>query len=89
MTEIEWLDIFGDNLRDILLDVGMTQSELADELGIDKSLVSRYVNKQYIPNLKTIINIAYILNCDVSELIDFGEPIEWGSENELFNLWKF
>lgn len=76
MTEIEWLDIFGDNLRDILLDVGMTQSELADELGIDKSLVSRYVNKQYIPNLKTIINIAYILNCDVSELIDFGEPIE-------------
>ena len=89
MTEIEWLDIFGDNLRDILLDVGMTQSELADELGIDKSLVSRYVNKQYIPNLKTIINIAYILNCDVSELIDFGESIEWGNENELFNLWKF
>lgn len=89
MTEIEWLDIFGDNLRDILLDVGMTQSELANELGIDKSLVSRYVNKQYIPNLKTIINIAYILNCDISELIDFGEPIEWGSENELFNLWKF
>lgn len=89
MTEIEWLDIFGDNLRDILLDVGMTQSELADELGIDKSLVSRYVNKQYIPNLKTIINMAYVLNCDVSELIDFGEPIEWGSENELFNLWKF
>ena len=76
MTEIEWLDIFGDNLRDILLDVGMTQSELANELGIDKSLVSRYVNKQYIPNLKTIINIAYILNCDISELIDFGEPIE-------------
>ena len=76
MTEIEWLDIFGDNLRDILLDVGMTQSELADELGIDKSLVSRYVNKQYIPNLKTIINIAYILNCDISELIDFGESIE-------------
>lgn len=89
MTEIEWLDIFGDNLRDILLDVGMTQSELADELGINKSLVSRYVNKQYIPNLKTIINMAYVLNCDVSELIDFGEPIEWGSENELFNLWKF
>ena len=76
MTEIEWLDIFGDNLRDILLDVGMSQSELADELGIDKSLVSRYVNKQYIPNLKTIINMAYVLNCDVSELIDFGEPIE-------------
>lgn len=76
MTEIEWLDIFGDNLRDILLDVGMTQSELADELGIDKSLVSRYVNKQYIPNLKTIINMTYVLNRDVSELIDFGEPIE-------------
>ena len=76
MTEIEWLDIFGDNLRDMLAEVGMSQSDLADEIGLNKSLVSRYVNKQRIPNLMTIIKIAYVLDCDISELVDFGETIE-------------
>ena len=50
--------------------------ELANEIGVDESLVSRYIHKQYIPNLKTIIKIAYVLNCDISELVDFGETIE-------------
>ena len=76
MTEIEWLDIFGDNLRDILAEVGMSQRELANEIGVDESLVSRYIHKQCIPNLKTIIKITYVLNCDISELVDFGETIE-------------
>ena len=76
MTEIEWLDIFGDNLRDMLAEVGMSQRELANEIGVDESLVSRYIHKQYILNLKTIIKIAYVLNCDISELVDFGETIE-------------
>ena len=76
MTEIEWLDIFGDNLRDMLVEVGMSQRELANEIGVDESLVSKYIHKQCIPNLKTIIKIAYVSNCDISELVDFGETIE-------------
>lgn len=83
MTEIEWLDIFGDNLRDMLVEVGMSQRELANEIGVDESLVSRYIHKQYIPNLKTIIKIAYVLNCDISELVDFGETIEWGNNMSI------
>ena len=34
MSEIEWMDIFGDNLRDILKDYNMSQIELADAAGI-------------------------------------------------------
>ena len=76
MTEIEWLDIFGDNLKCIIAEVGITQRELADEMGVNKSAVSKYIHKQCIPSLKTVLKMSYILNCDVSELIDFGEPIE-------------
>ena len=76
MTEMEWLDIFGDNLKCIIAEVGVTQRELADEMGVNESAVSKYIHKQCIPNLKAVLKMSYILNCDVSELIDFGEPIE-------------
>lgn len=76
MSELQWLDIFADNLRDMLKEAKMTQKELAYESGLSKSSISKYILKQQIPNLRAIINISYALNCDVSELIDFGDRIE-------------
>lgn len=75
MSEFEWLDIFGDNLRDMLIDANMTQRELADETGLTEATISRYIQKQRIPTLRAIINIAYALGCDVDELVDFGDRI--------------
>lgn len=75
MTELEWMDIFGDNLKSLLEESKMTQIELAEEAGIDKSVISRFIKKERIPSLKSIINIAYALDCNVSELIDFGDKI--------------
>ena len=75
MSEMEWLIIFGDNIKSILYDYNMTQQELADAAGISNSNLSRYINKQQMPSVRTILNLSYALNCDVSELMDFGEPI--------------
>ena len=75
MSEFEWLDIFGDNLRDMLIDANMTQRELADETGLTEATISRYIKKQRIPALRAIVNIAYALGCDTDELIDFGDTI--------------
>lgn len=76
MSELDWLDIFAGNLRDMLIDANMSQRELADASGLAESTISSYINKQKIPSLKAIINISYALDCDVTELIDFGETIE-------------
>mgnify|MGYP003506772607 CR=1 FL=1 len=76
MSETEWIDIFGDNLADMLDEANMTQRELADAAGLAESSVSRYVHKEMAPSFKAIINIAYALDCDVNELIDFGDMIE-------------
>ena len=76
MSELDWLDIFAGNLRDMLIDANMSQRELADASGLAESTISSYINKQKIPSLKAIINISYALDCDVIELIDFGETIE-------------
>lgn len=75
MTEQEWLDIFGDNLLEMMREFGINQRDLADEAGLSESTVSRYIKKQCVPNLRAIINIAHVLGCDVNELIDFGDRI--------------
>lgn len=79
MTEIEWLESFRMNLASLLHEANMTQRELADATGIDESTVSRYLSRDssrwLMPSVKTIINMSYALDCEISDLIDFGERI--------------
>ncbi len=76
MTESQWLDTFGDNLLNMLYDARLTQKDLAEMSGLSESSISAYIRKQKAPGFKAIINIAYALDCDVSELMDFGSTIE-------------
>lgn len=76
MTELEWINIFGDNLADMLKAARMTQQELADATGLSKATISAYIHKRKAPGLRAIINIAYALDCSVDELVDFEEMIE-------------
>lgn len=69
MTEIEFMKQIGNNIRDALDDWGMSQQELADEAGISQTTISRYINGDIMPSLKNIINIAYVLECDLTKLI--------------------
>lgn len=75
MTEEEWLDIFAHNLVDMLKDARMTQRELADETGLSEGTISSYINKRRIPTIRAIVNIGYALDCDLNDLIDFGDRI--------------
>lgn len=76
MTELEWLINFGDNLKSMMHESGMNQSDLSKEAGLSKSMISRFIRKETIPSLKSVINLAYALNCNISDLIDFGEQID-------------
>lgn len=76
MTQREWQEIFASNLTSILRERGMSQNQLAREAGVSVSRISDYVNKSAVPTIFTVINIAYALDLDVSDLIDFGETIE-------------
>lgn len=69
MSEYEFMDIFGDNLRDSLIVARMSQNELARRSGISKITISRYVNKQRFPTLKNLINIAVALHCRLDDLV--------------------
>lgn len=75
MSELEWMDIFGDNLVNMLEGARMTQRELADASGLSESSISNYIHKQRMPNIKAVVNLAYALDCSLDDLIDFGDRI--------------
>ena len=76
MKREEWKEIFAENLKSVLEEKGMTQRDLADDSGIAMSSISDYLTKRQIPGVVSIINIAYALDMEVSELIDFDERID-------------
>lgn len=75
MPEVEWMDIFGDNLRDILKEQNMSRRELAQVLGLSEATISNYINKKQMPTMEVIVNMAYELSMSIDELIDFGDTV--------------
>jgi transcriptional regulator with XRE-family HTH domain len=75
MTEFEWLSIFSDNLIDIMNGSRISQRELAEMSGLSEATISNYVHRRQMPGVKALINIAYVLNCDLDDLMDFGSKI--------------
>ena len=76
MTIVDWSDNFSENLVELMKDRGMTQFDLAQESGIAVGSINAYLHKKSLPGIKAIINIAFALDVDVGELIDFGDTID-------------
>ena len=56
-------------LKVILAEKGMTNKRLAELVGKDPAVVSKWVTNVAQPNVETIINISKILNVGVNELL--------------------
>lgn len=75
MSEVEWIEIFGQNLDEMLVEANMTQRELADDTGLTEATISRYIHGRRMPTVRALVNIAYSLNCSFDELMDFGDTL--------------
>lgn len=71
MTEMDLLDSFAENVSYMMEREGIDQSDLARYSGISRQAINRYLNKQRMPNLKSIVNICYALNCDYDDILPF------------------
>lgn len=76
MTELEWMEIFSRNLVDIMKEARISQRELSDMIGVSEGTISKYIRMQQMPGVKTIINIAYALDYNFDDIIDFGDKID-------------
>lgn len=76
MTGNEWLEEFSENLMFLIKEKKYTQEEVAKEAGLSDSALSSYINGIRKPGIKAVINISYVLDCSIDELVDFDEMIE-------------
>ena len=65
------LTSFGKNLRLTRLAKGFTQEQLANELGIEISQISRIERGVINTSITTLYSISKVLNVDISELFVF------------------
>ncbi len=59
----------GENLKNIRTEKNITQTKLAETLGVDKSFVSNIENGKTNPTLSTITNLAQALGVSTNELL--------------------
>lgn len=71
MNEQQFLLDFGRNLEDLLDEVNMSQRELSELTGINKSTISRYVAGDMMPSLVNVVKIMRVLECEFEDLVDY------------------
>ncbi len=64
---------FGNNLRRIRLEKGFTQEQLANELGVEISQISRIERGVISTSIYTLYQISTFFDIDVNELFDLSE----------------
>lgn len=72
---------FGDKLKQLRLEAGMTQTDLAKKLSITKSVVSYYELQERTPSPDVLIQLAdifhvttdYLLGIDHKKMIDVSD----------------
>ena len=64
---------FAENFKKALTEAGLTQQQVADALGLDRSAIAQYEMGDSTPNFNRISKICKILNLSVEDLIKAGE----------------
>ena len=61
--------LFGDRVRELRQERGLTQVDLSERLGLPQSRISEIESGTRAPNLVTILRLAVALECKVTDLV--------------------
>lgn len=62
---------FGIRLRRLLRYKNMTRCELAERIGVDRSIIGKYIKGTHAPSLYVACAIAKALDCSLNDLVYF------------------
>ena len=66
---------FGENLKNILEEAGISQSELGRRCGISDQQISRFINgSQNNPYIQTVVAMSTALGVSIGKLVFGDEP---------------
>ena len=63
------MSTFGDRLRRVRKETGLTQKEVAEQLHLHRSTYTKYERDQSVPSLAVLYRLTVILNVDPIILI--------------------
>ncbi len=66
----EQLIAFGEHLRSLRMDQGLSGVQFAEKLGVDKQFLSRLELGQSDPRITTLIRLAQALDMQLSDLLN-------------------
>lgn len=64
---------FSDKLKELRVDAGLTQKQLAEKLNIRQQSYARYENGEGEPNLETLVMISKIFDVSIDYLLGNSE----------------
>ena len=64
---------FKDNLKELRLEKGLGQVELAKEIGVSKGVISLWENGLREPNMYSLILLAKFFKITIDELVGINE----------------
>ena len=64
---------FKDNLKELRLEKGLGQVELAKEIGVSKGVISLWENGLRDPNMYSLILLAKFFKITIDELVGINE----------------
>lgn len=73
MQKDEYAKAFGEYLKSLLKEKGMTQAELARRTGVTEASVSRYISGQRSPRITQAYRMAWAIGIDMNTLIYLGK----------------
>ena len=80
MTEVKKVLVCFTDLR---VQAGYTQQQLADEIGVDRSCITKYEASLFCPCFKGLLKLAEVLQCNYSVLAG----VMLNSKNEDSSSW--
>ena len=64
---------FGTKLKELRAESGLTQKQLADQLGVSKSVVSFYERQERVPSPDELRKLAYVFRVSSDYLLDLDK----------------
>lgn len=64
---------FGTKLKELRAESGLTQKQLADQLGVSKSVVSFYERQERVPSPDVLHKLAYVFRVSSDYLLDLDK----------------
>lgn len=77
----------GNRIKELRLDRGLSQQQLADRIGTTKATISKWEKGQRQLTLEKMYRLADALQCHHVELIDNTAPVS-DDENELLKTFR-